>query len=52
MMDKYLKIFELDNTATIEDLELRYQQLLKEFTTKNIDQDLKQIKDIINTFYQ
>jgi len=41
MLDKYLKIFGLDNNFSLEELEGKYKKLLKEFDTKNIEDDLK-----------
>ena len=41
MMDKYLKIFGLDNNFSLDELEGKYKKLLKEFDTKNIEDDLK-----------
>jgi hypothetical protein len=43
MLDKYLKIFGLDNNYSLEELEDNYKRLLKEFDTKNIEDDLKVI---------
>ena len=40
-MDKYLKIFGFDNNFSLDELEGRYKKLLKEFDTKNIEDDLK-----------
>jgi hypothetical protein len=41
MLDKYLKIFGLDNNFSLDELEGKYKSLLKEFDTKNIEDDLK-----------
>jgi len=41
MLDKYLKIFGLDNNFSLDELEGKYKKLLKEFDTKNIEDDLK-----------
>jgi hypothetical protein len=41
MLDKYLKIFGLDNNFSLDELDGRYKELLKEFDTKNIEDDLK-----------
>jgi len=35
MLDKYLKIFGLDNNFSLDELEGKYKSLLKEFDTKN-----------------
>ena len=41
MSDKDLKIFGLDNNFSLDELEEKYKKLLKEFDTKNIEDDLK-----------
>ena len=41
MLDKYLKIFGLDNNFSLDELEDKHKRLLKEFDTKNIEEDLK-----------
>jgi hypothetical protein len=41
MLDKYLKIFGLDNNFSLDELEGKYKALLKEFDTKDIEDDLK-----------
>ena len=41
MSDKDLKIFGLDNNFSLDELEKKYKKLLKEFDTKNIEDDLK-----------
>tara|TARA_B100000795_G_scaffold266274_1_gene249199 strand:- start:812 stop:1750 length:939 start_codon:yes stop_codon:yes gene_type:complete len=41
MLDKYLKIFGLDNNFSLDKLEEKHKELLKEFDTKNIEDDLK-----------
>ncbi|MBT5858855.1 MAG: hypothetical protein HOH88_03210 [Flavobacteriales bacterium] len=41
MLDKSLKIFGLDNNFSLDELEEKYKKLLKEFDTKNIEDDLK-----------
>lgn len=43
MLDKYLKIFGLDNNFSLDELDGKYKELLKEFDTKNIEDDLKVI---------
>ena len=43
MLDKYLKIFGLDNNFSLDELEGKHKKLLKEFDTKNIEDDLKVI---------
>ena len=43
MLDKYLKIFGLDNNFSLDELEGKYKKLLKEFDTNNIEDDLKVI---------
>lgn len=41
MLDEYLKIFDLDEDFSINELDERYEKLLKEFDTENIEDDLK-----------
>jgi hypothetical protein len=43
MLDKYLNVFGLVDNFSLEELEERYKKLLKEFDTKNIEDDLKVI---------
>jgi len=41
MLDKYLKIFDLDDNYSLIELDERYKVLLKEFDPENIEDELK-----------
>lgn len=41
MLDKYLKIFDLNDNFSLSELDERYMQLLKEFDPENIEDELK-----------
>ena len=41
MLDKYLKVFGLDNNFSLDELEEKHDELLKEFDPENIEDDLK-----------
>ena len=41
MLDKYLKIFDLNDNFSLSELDERYKVLLKEFDSENIEDELK-----------
>ena len=41
MLDKHFKVFGLDNNFSLDELEEKYDELLKEFDPENIEDDLK-----------
>ena len=43
MLSKYLKIFNLSENFTIDDLNRNHRKLLKEYEIKDVDEELKKI---------
>ncbi len=41
MLSEYLKIFDLNDNYSQQELDNRYEKLLKEFDSENIEDDLK-----------
>ena len=56
MLSKYLKIFDLSENFTLDDLNRNHRKLLKEYKIKDVDKELKKIlaeeEKKINKYYE